>query len=223
MSKEFLVDPVGFMRENIVVPPINWNGNDSARGLRAMAMVPAAWGPASQVGRKLRLLTLCPPPPPGGPGTAALFMAYWCPYGQNTAFACDLGDEARFCFTPPMNGCSFGMSRGPAGVKVAHANAGEAGRSFAALTRSDARFDEADARIFQGREQAEQLKYVLQDDNPSIIGPGSYRTDGFLPIVTATTFGVLGDEGWAFYVQKWVKRKTGGVWKYFLRDVVKLI
>ena len=55
------------------------------------------------------------------PAKARPISAYWCPWGNNSCWSVQLGNDADYFFTPTMDGCSLSISSG-ASPLVSHGN-----------------------------------------------------------------------------------------------------
>lgn len=122
---------------------------------------------------------------------------YHCGYEQNQSIHLMLGDQARWMFTPIMDGCTFGIGSQNAGqggaVRVAHCNRSDAGHGI--------RYGDNPGSI----EEAQQAQLLAQriltrqdvGQNSTLIEPDIYRGMDFSK--KATVFGFLDDRDiWSF-------------------------
>jgi hypothetical protein len=214
MSGNFLIDPIDFMRKNLVIPSHqNLGETQGDAGIHTMCLFKMPT-PAKQHGQDIDRWVLMKHRAGLNPASVGgIFQAYWCPYAQNQTFHCMLNTDSRYMFTATMDGCSFGIGSqtGDGACQVGHANEG----SFGA--RYEDTFGIDGARQFQRSEQENRLKHLLGNDI-SVINPLHYMSDhdGAL-VLKSTTFGYRNGMTWEFYTQKYWKNGT----TYFLRDVVK--
>ncbi|WP_347986347.1 hypothetical protein [Methylomonas sp. AM2-LC] len=214
MPGNFLIDPIDFMKNNLVVPHHAQIGSNQAdSGIHTMCLVKSSV-PARQNGKDVDKWILMKYSSRINPATlGGVFEAYWCPYSQNQTLTCVLNTESRYMFTATMDGCSFGIGSqtGDGACRVAHANESGFGLKHENIFGMDG------ARQFQRSEQEQRLKHQL-GNNIQVINPLNYMADfdGALEL-KSTTFGYRKAMTWEFYTQKYWK--NGGT--FFLREVVK--
>ena len=214
MAGNFLIDPIDFLRKNLVIPNHeNIGKTQGDAGVHTMCLFKAGT-PASQHGVDIDRWFLAKHSPKFDPNkVGAIFDAYWCPYDQNKTFTCILGNDSRYMFTATMDGCSFGIGSqtGDGTCRVGHSNAGTFGANKEQTYGMDG------ARQFQRAEQQNLLKHQM-GNNINVISPLNYMADydGAL-VLKSTTFGYRNGANWEFYTQQYLR--TGN--KYFLRDVVR--
>ena len=129
------------------------------------------------------------------PGNLIGLPAYICNYSQYDTHSLYLGDEADFCFTPNLTGCTIAVQHDQHETRMWHSNWG--GRS------SDQRA-ELSTRVPGG----------LGSHGVSLLEPAMYRsvTPGDDTRDDATVFGLRVNGGWRFYFQHYTRNTwTGAV------------
>lgn len=199
MPGNLLVDPVDFMRKNLVLPDHNSIGMTQAEsGAKSLCLIPSN-SVARHNGMNTPIFILRRYRGQGN--VECTFQGFWCSYAQNATYTCKLDDRASLCFTATMDGCTFGAipAAGHARCDVAHSN--EA--TFAA--NRGAHFGHEGARQFQDMEQTNRVKHAL-GDGASTIKPSDYMYDhNNARILKSTTFGVRTGANWAFYTQTYTR------------------
>jgi hypothetical protein len=125
------------------------------------------------------------------------FDAYVCDYGRNQINYQVLGNEADFCFTITMNGCTFGVGT-PASdgsLLVSHGNLAELEGH-----RLDPVGNQAERQLAVGHQ--------LHGEGASYLTPDMYRGDK----ANVTMFGIRVSGAWKFYYQRYAAA-GGGTFK----------
>lgn len=125
--------------------------------------------------------------------------AYFCPYENDKSFFVTLGKGARYCFTPRMDGCSFGVGSqdGSGTVRVGHVNFVQQQTDW-----KDQGLDQARKRMYGAQDAFLRDRLGVAQDR--IISPPGYRGPQFSD--AATTFGVRGDDDfWTFYTLRYAR------------------
>ncbi|MBB5018269.1 hypothetical protein HNQ59_001557 [Chitinivorax tropicus] len=134
--------------------------------------------------------------------TSPRISAYWCPFTKNRLKDVTLGNEAKYVFTQPMNGCTFGIGTyaGNGVQRVAHVNCANAGNAV------------GDLGIDMARQQQQKLqRNLLISDlgrDVQLIEPTSYRIafDSPNQSFEATTFGQHTlSQPWTFFTHRYCK------------------
>ena len=103
----FLLDPVEFMRNNVVSTPEGGSFNETdGRKFFTLERRP---GMASSVGHPGVPIPTFLARPGGSNSAEGVFEIYWCPYKEDSLKSTTVGNAANIMFTAPMNGCSFGV------------------------------------------------------------------------------------------------------------------
>ncbi len=206
-AAQFIADPLGFMRDNIIV--VAFEGGDSDTLTSApldmcLAKRTAQGGRASQLGRQLGLYAVGPAgflqhvhsvesiSPP--------FKAYFCPYRQGQTLGTVVSKDANYMFTTQMDGCSLGIGMAaPDGARlIYHANVG--GNVPVQETNLDSKLGSANIE--------------------TIWSPKSYRFEFGQAELCSTTFGVRDQKTgqWSFFSQIYQRAYTNPD-KFYLRQV----
>lgn len=124
--------------------------------------------------------------------SARALNAYICDYEKNDTKFVLLGQNARFCFTITMNGCTFGIGKpgSDGSVIVSHSN-----------RASDPNQAETQRRITLDSHKNRQV---------TMLEPSMYRP---VERMTCTTFGIRAGRQWKFYFQSY--RPNGSTWELY--------
>lgn len=125
------------------------------------------------------------------------FLAYICDYAENNISYQVLDDEADFCFTITMNGCTFGIGRPTKEgyVLVSHCN--------------NKQPMEGDPQDEGQQDRQRKLDLAFHGPQVGLFEPSSYRPTARH---CATTFGVRIKGSWKFYYQSYAF--FGNRWAY---------
>ncbi|HEX7760175.1 MAG TPA: hypothetical protein VF459_11780 [Caulobacteraceae bacterium] len=193
-ENDFRNDPLGFMQNNVVYVTIP---NDTT-GLVDLTI--ELRNPAAVVSNKpgynvfrLRLAKNTDQAP---------LRAYVCPYQQDTIQGIMLGNQAQWCFTPTMDGCTFGIgSQGPGTngtVLVSHVNTNRSGQAVGEAAGLDGHRQ-------QQRKMQRNLVRSQVGMDAVLIEPDTYMTEGGeANKLKSTTFGSHAANGpWTFHTQRY--------------------
>jgi len=208
-SADFVVDPLSFMESNIVVVTM---GNMDP-GVKAVSLIEFSDAAGKLHGKTLTVYKLVEREKND---LGAGFLAYWCPYKNDSIHSVMLGNMAKFMFTPQMDGCSLGIGTQSNGVcRVAHVNTAKYGEDLEGSLGVDA------ARGEQRKLQKNLLIGEL-GKNVQIVSPDTYMRDADNSLcLKATTFGFHNvNYDWRIYTQRYWKPPGND---YFHRGVHKEI
>jgi hypothetical protein len=188
-DQQFQADPHAFMQNNIVYVAF---ANDTA-GLQELAIQPRdpPTAVSNKPGYNVYMLRKA------RASDAYRLLAYVCPYNLNSVQAEMLGNQALYCFTPQMDGCTFGVGSQANGVvRVTHVNTNRAGASAGG--------DLNDHRT-QQRKLQRNLALSKVGRNATLIEPDTYMDEGGQPYsLKATTYGRHAAFGaWTFHSQRY--------------------
>jgi hypothetical protein len=229
-GQDLVNDPVGFMRENIVI--VNDSGNTAGgdqsvtNGTTAFQLVsyPAIVGfPHSGVTgtrRKQRgnmeVFELKPIASLGflAGGGAVIdpfpITAFFCPYAAGSTFGTMVTNASRLMFTTQMDGCSFGVgSATPNGDRLVYHSNMPAVNSVAQEFAQDGALHTA---------------FSMQNTHiQTVAAPSLYRTSRKGTLYKATTFGVAdANNVWSFWTQQYtIERATPR--KYAFKQLIQIL
>ena len=197
-----LLDPLGFMQNNLVLPGLKGTSN-----LRWLTLDRVNYDAKTADGRIIPYYHLVEGKE--GPGC---FQAFWCDYDNSATKSVTVDSRANLMFTAAMNGCSLGVGSKvqSTGTRlVSHANCTSIGSLISDLTRDPQKpkNEVMINRVSQQLAQTAILRMIHKyDPNLEIIAPPHYRIDEKArnQVLHSTTFGVRDwiTNDWAFYVQK---------------------
>jgi len=187
---EFTGDIIAFMKNNLVVAPITQTKEyGRAMGMTLIDITPIS---AKDAITSNPVNVYCLRPAEEGD---PIIPIYICDYqGGNICYQV-LSDEADYCFTYAMDGCTFsvGTANGSGDVMVSHANS-------ANLTEDIQGWDTA-------TQQEKQTMMANSLHNSSVQGmlqPDTYRPNGQK---VSTTFGVRKNGAWTFHYLSYLVTK----------------
>lgn len=186
---DFRDDPYAFMQNNVVYVAFV-NGTTGLVNLTVEARTPAGVLTNAAGGvYKLRLAR---------EGDAAPLAAYVCPYAQDSVQSVMLGNAALWCFTPTMDGCTFGIgSQANGAVRVCHVNMNRGGAAVGSLG--------VDAHREQQRKLQRNFAKSKVGLDATLIEPDTYMAEGGEAYkLKSTTFGRHVANGpWTFFSQRY--------------------
>lgn len=186
-TNDFLADPLGFMKANVVlvrylndfntvnnggVVPMTLNYSDDYTGVTVKGNKP------------MNVCILS-----DGRNRNDAFPAFWCPYDQDRLGWTTLSRFGDYMFTATMDGCSFGIgSATKDGTRlVGHANS--------------ANLDTPDSHAPMISDQRQRLKGMLGKKS-KVFEPKHYRKNHGM----STTFGLKDSKHkWRFYTQRYIQ------------------
>lgn len=205
VQTDFRDDPHAFMQNNVVYVAF-LNDTTGLVNLTIEARAPAGVV-TNKVGGGVYKLRLA------RDGDAAPLAAYVCPYAQDSIQSVMLGNAAFWCFTPTMDGCTFGIgSQANGAVRVCHVNSNRGGAAVGSLG--------IDAHREQQRKLQRNFAKSKVGLNATLIEPDTYMAEGGEAYkLKSTTFGRHVANGpWTFFSQRY--RYAGH--NFFHGDVISV-
>jgi hypothetical protein len=193
-DEAFLDDPVAFMEANVV----NVGVGELVGGIYSVTLTPIDAG--SYVLQ--RNLTQ-------GNG----FDTYWLPYKDNSLYHLELRNDARFLFTPRMDGCTFGVSelqeRKNGIFSVFSKKKHFAQVSHVNMQDDNGKIDQPRMNFMVRRYHEESKGRVRLLKKSDYLDPDESREMNDQVAYKVTTFGVRRGGKWRFYYQAYRIHFTG--------------